>query len=792
MTQRRSSRSVRSISWTLLAAALVSASVAGAQGPPPDARRGRPLTQSSQADPLDVGIGYLRGQRAALGLAASDLDEVKVADRYQTKRTGTTHLYLRQQVEGIDVAGAEVSVSIDAQGRVRTVGDRLVRGVRERLTNRAPLLTPSDAVADAARHLGLGPAAAPVVRSAGRGPARNTVLSAPALSRDPIPAHLIYVPDENGALRLSWDLVIRTTDGRHWWNLRLDAETGHVLQQHDWIARETYNAYPLPLMSPDEGGRSLEVDVADAVASPFGWHDTNGAAGAEFTDTRGNNVSAQEDVDADDSGGTRPDGGAGLVFDFPIDLSMQPGNNIEASVSNLFYWNNLVHDIMYQYGFDEPAGNFQVNNYGNGGLGNDAVQADSQDGSDVDNALFGTPPDGQAPRMEMFRWLLFPTPRLVVSNPAPIAGTYFAGMALFGGGTSGLGGSLVQALDPADGAGPSTTDACSPLTNAGAVAGKIALIDRGTCFFVDKVGHAQDAGAIGAIIVNNAGDEITNMAGVDPTLTIPAIFLGQSDGATIVAQLGVGVTGTLTSPAARDSALDNGVVVHEYGHGISNRLTGGPSQANCVSLLESAGMGEGWSDWLALVLTAEPGDGAADARGIAPYLVDEGASGGIRNFPYSVDFLENPLTYDDVPSLNQPHGVGEVWASALWQMYWNLVYTHGYDPDLYTGTGGNNLALELVTDGLKLQPCNPTMVDGRDAILEADDIANAGANACDIWAAFARRGIGFSADDDGSANSLSVTEAFDVPPTCVPEPGHAAGMLSGLLLLRVLAKRRSR
>ncbi len=141
-----------------------------------------------------------------------------------------------------------------------------------------------------------------------------------------------------------------------------------------------------------------------------------------------------------------------------------------------------------------------------------------------------------------------------------------------------------------------------------------------------------------------------------------------------------------------------------------------------------------------------PGDLDTDARGMGPYLIGQPPTGGgIRNFPYSTDLVVSPLTYGDISSLNWPHGVGEVWAASLWEMYWNLLGPHGFDPDLYAGFGGNNLAIELVIDGMKLQPCNPTFVTGRDALIDADDSANGGANLCLIWNAFAKRGVGSSA-----------------------------------------------
>jgi hypothetical protein len=751
-----------------------------------------PLSAASKADALDVGMGYLRSHRAELGLEAGDLEDVVVTDRYQTARTGLTHLYLRQRIDGIEVEGAEMSLAVDARGRLMSMGGRFKRGLRRRVATRQAALTGVDAVLAASIHLGFEPDVPPTALDTSDSDSGALLFSATGISRDDIPVKLVYVI-EGDAARLAWNVVIRTPDGRHWWNLYVDAVDGRVLRKNDWIVNDTYNVFPPPLANPDEAPRALEVNPPAATASPFGWHDTNGVAGAEFTDTRGNNVLAQEDIDANDTGGLRPDGGAGLDFDFPLDLTLQPGNYIDASVANLFYWNNLLHDVLYQYGFDEPAGNFQSNNYGNGGAGGDPVMADTQDGSGEDNAQFGTPPDGFAPRMEMFRWLQSPTPRVIVSSPLAVAGTYSAGYAFFGAGSLTLPGSVVQALDPADGAGPTTTDACSPLTNPGSVAGNIAIIDRGTCFFTVKVANAQAAGAIGVIIVNNAGDALVNMTGIDPTILIPAVFLGQTVGLAIVAQLGSGVSADLVSLAARDSSFDNGVVVHEYAHGVSNRLTGGKSNVNCLDPVESGGMGEGWGDFLALLFTAMPGDLGTDARGLAPYLIGEPPTGGgVRNFPYSTDLGLSPLTYADISSLNVPHGVGEVWAASLWEMYWELVDQYGFDPDLYAGSGGNNIALQLVVDGMKLQPCMPTFVTGRDALVAADAAANGGVNKCLILEAFAKRGVGFSASDGGSASTLAVTEAFDIDAVCLPEPSTTTLLFSGCGLLVLLERRRTR
>merc|ERR1711974_341051 len=100
-------------------------------------------------------------------------------------------------------------------------------------------------------------------------------------------------------------------------------------------------------------------------------------------------------------------------------------------------------------------------------------------------------------------------------------------------------------------------------------------------------------------------------------------------------------------------------------------------------------------------------------------------------------------------------------------MTWALIDEYGYDADLYNGTGGNNIAMQLVIDGLKMQSCNPGFIDGRDAILAADMAVNGGANQCLIYTAFAQRGLGFSAEQGSNFSRTDQVEAFDMPPTNV-------------------------
>ncbi len=303
-------------------------------------------------------------------------------------------------------------------------------------------------------------------------------------------------------------------------------------------------------------------------------------------------------------------------------------------------------------------------------------------------------------------------------------------------------------------------------------AGKIALIDRGVCTFVAKVKKAQDNGALSVIVANNVAGPPFGMGGADPTIAIPSVMISDTDGNLFRANVPFNATisdGTGGAPD-RDSDLDNGVIAHEYGHGISNRLTGGPATVACLNNAEQ--MGEGWSDWFALVLTTHPSDTLTTPRGVGTYVIFEPPDGvGIRPTQYTTDMTVNPSTYAfvaDVVNISQPHGIGYVWNTMLGEMYWNLVDRYGYNANIYDSwsTGGNNLAIQLVMDGLKLQVCRPGFVDGRDAILAADVALTGGTNKCEIWRGFAKRGLGFSANQGLSTNRSDGTEAFDLPASC--------------------------
>ena len=182
------------------------------------------------------------------------------------------------------------------------------------------------------------------------------------------------------------------------------------------------------------------------------------------------------------------------------------------------------------------------------------------------------------------------------------------------------------------------------------------------------------------------------MGGADPTITIPSVMIGLDDGTLFKANVPLDAT-VATEPAAspdRDSDIDAGVIAHEYGHGVSNRLTGGPATwavSPTTAWTTPEQMGEGWSDWFGITLTTHPSDTATTARGMGTYVTFQPADGdGIRPTPYTTDMTVNPSTYAsvaDTVNISQPHGIGYVWNTMLWEMYWNLVDRHGYNANVY-------------------------------------------------------------------------------------------------------------
>ncbi|KAJ7577974.1 Fungalysin metallopeptidase-domain-containing protein [Mycena floridula] len=482
---------------------------------------------------------------------------------------------------------------------------------------------------------------------------------------NPVKAKLGYVqvPDSNGnvKLHLVWKMEVEMQD--NWYEAAVSATTPHrIISVVDWASDSpipkpqpddkaaTYNVFAWGINDPSVGNRSIEKENFDPLASPMGWHSIPFANDPSYdgvrrknkefwrntTTTWGNNVFAQENWEGQNSfiDNYRPDA-ADKAFDHKYspkvtdktDAQAEAQSYINATVTQLFYTSNMVHDLYYRYGFDEVSGNFQQHNFGRGGAENDAVIANAQDGSGYNNANFMTPPDGSNGRMRMYLWN--------------------------------------------------------------------------------------------------------------------------------------------TALPYRDGDFEAGIVIHELSHGLSTRLTGGPANSGCLGWGESGGMGEGWGDFLATTIRS--------TKTYSDYPMGEWAAnraGGIRIYPYSLNDTINPSTYKilDKPNYWGVHAIGEVWAQMLWVVSQRLIAIHGFSDSLFPPTPnedgtipegdfyrpavgkkplvpkhGNSLIVQLVFNGMKLQPCRPSFFDARDAIILADQQLTGGENFCTLWKAFAETGLGADA-----------------------------------------------
>jgi len=253
----------------------------------------------------------------------------------------------------------------------------------------------------------------------------------------------------------------------------------------------------------------------------------------------------------------------------------------------------------------------------------------------------------------------------------------------------------------------------------------------------------------------------------------------------------------------RDASMYAEILYHELGHGWTTRLVGGPSNVTGLSGIQSGGMGEGWSDYVTLWMTTTADQKAGDTIRYGRHILGQGSNGlGVRRLPYDSTIgthgrpntYDNPITYNDIDPVqedvvwpfNPPidprlagadeiHNVGELLCQTLWDFTWAMTKKYGFSSDLYRGQGGNNFAMKIVNEALRLTPINPTFLNYRDAMLAADVALYGGANQLEIWTAFAARGMGQFANDGGDHNSTAVRENFTIPPIPPTNGGGGGG-----------------
>lgn len=639
-----------------------------------EAGRKRFLTGTSSKDREKIVRDFINKNSLVYGLTAKAATQLKKIADYTNPAGNFSWVELQQEINGIPVFQGELRAALTTRGEiVRTVG-RLAPMVEEGDTVSASLtLSPdaassvAEAISKAALTIGVSLDAGELNLKEASPDGRSFIFDSGPFAEE-IKVEAVYFPLEAGVVTRSWSMVL-WQDTPAYYTI-VDAESGELLWRknitNEQTQTATFSVYngdspsplsPTTITQPGTGfqpsgiSRTSFTLISELPAfDNLGWITDGGNV------TTGNNVDAGLDIASPngiDANG-RATGSPTRVFDFaynppPLGTDAPTGTNYRmGAVTNLFFWANRYHDRLYELGFTEPARNFQQNNFGRGGTGNDFVRAEAQDFSGTNNANFSTPPDGSLPRCQMFIW----------PGPTP----------------------------------------------------------------------------------------------------------------------------------ARDGDLDQEVILHELTHGTSNRLH---SNASGLNATMSGGMGEGWSDFYARSILSsadEDVDGIYASGAYVTFLVAAGLTDnyyyGIRRFPYAVKTTvgpngkpHNPLTFADIDPNTidltdgafargpfglggrigavAVHNIGELWCMALLEVRARLIHRLGYEV-------GNQRMLQLVTDAMKLDPVNPSLLNARNSLLTADAASFNNEDQLDIWAGFATRGMGFGATITSLTNH-NAKESFDYP-----------------------------
>ncbi len=376
-------------------------------------------------DPDKPVKAFLQEHRELFGHGAEVLDGAPKR-RDHTNHFGARTVAWEQEVDGIPVFDSIFVANTTARGELISISSLFVptpdkaadRGTPQRaLKSKAPVWNAERAVRASAADVGesvteVSPLDA---RTAGRTLKQTfRVKPLPGEAR----ASLVWFPLDGDTLRLCWEVELTRREFNERFKLLVDAETGEVLLRRKLtveVSEVLYRVYtsdspspfsptyafPTNTQPPMVPRQLLAISNLNATASPLGWLND------DTFETRGNNVDARLDRDGDDRADlprivatNAPNGRR--VFDFPIDFTQNPSTYASAANVQLFYWCNWMHDKLYEVGFTESAGNFQKDNFGRGGADNDAIVADAQDGSGVNNANYTPSRDGSPGRIQMF------------------------------------------------------------------------------------------------------------------------------------------------------------------------------------------------------------------------------------------------------------------------------------------------------------------------------------------------------------------------------------------------------
>ena len=335
------------------------------------------IMAQSQTD-LENALRFVEEQHKDWGLADGDIQNLLVNDAYVSKHNGVRHIFFAQTINDIPIYNALLNVVISNSGKAIMTGNRFVPNLAGAKINHYNNLDPIAAIGKVFEHLNLENAP---IELETQNHETSFSYSCAANSDLEIPVKLMYALVEEGVIELSWDISIKPKGSSDHLSIRVSASDGKIIDQTNWtvyckvdhskfltsnhqcnesqdiqskeftsvrskvtssLMDASYNVYPAPGESPNHTDQEIVTNPHDPIASPFGWHDTDGMEGADYTITRGNNVHAYLDATANDAPDKpEPDGGMDLQFLFDHDQTLEPFESEEAAQVNLFYFNNI-------------------------------------------------------------------------------------------------------------------------------------------------------------------------------------------------------------------------------------------------------------------------------------------------------------------------------------------------------------------------------------------------------------------------------------------------------------------
>ncbi|MDI6784399.1 MAG: extracellular metalloproteinase, partial [bacterium] len=358
------------------------------------------LTNPKSGDAKTIAQDFIVNHTDLFGIDYKDTNDYQVTRNYQTEHNGITHLTYQQFYQGVEVFNSEIRVNVANNGAIISASANHNPGLTGSII---PKLSATEVVTIGTKYTGTKSTFIPEIKNIAQSPNQKTIFASGPFAEE-IPTDLVIFPIGADS-KLAWRMIFAEKETANVYLILIDAETGDLLYRQNLTRYaaygQVYEESPIAVTPPFSNSRVIKLFDGTAVsltttASPNGW--------VTSTTSEGNNVRAEEDQDGNNSTLGKVASDPSGAFDFAVDLFQDPTTYQAAVLTNLFWLNNMMHDWLYDLGFTESAGNFQLNNFGRGGLGNDNVTAQAQDGAGTNNANFYTPADGSKPRMQMYLW----------------------------------------------------------------------------------------------------------------------------------------------------------------------------------------------------------------------------------------------------------------------------------------------------------------------------------------------------------------------------------------------------